>query len=257
MHLMMTPGCRDFFYNSSARRWLARLQDLWQDAGAMASTEAVTEPGRRIAVVGTSGSGKSYVANALAAKLGLPYISGDSLIWAPSWQEVPRAERLRRFDAATSSDGWTIDTNLGSSAEDALVLERCDTLVWLDLPRWQVWSQVIERTLRRVMTRELLWHGNVETWRRMLSRDSIIWWSLKTYGRRRRAYRASFADPALNDKVRIQLRSRSKVNRWLAQLGELSRPQGAQALYAEASGTPVEPGSRALPPSSGASLSTD
>ena len=58
--------------------------------------------------------------------------------------------------------------------EDRLLLERCDTIVWLDLPRWQVMWSITARTLRRAATREPLFHGNVETWRQVFSRDSMI-----------------------------------------------------------------------------------
>ena len=186
----------------------------------MADGEAAggATPGRRICVIGTSGAGKTHVARELARRLGLPYISNDALIWRPNWQETPAAERLAGFDAATAGAAWTIDGNIGSREEDRLVLDRCDTLVWLDLPRWQVWGQVLVRTLWRMLTREVLWHGNRESVRTLFSRDSIVWWSIKTYARRRRRYAAMFAEPARAGLVRARLRSRGEVNRWLASL---------------------------------------
>jgi adenylate kinase family enzyme len=179
---------------------------------------AVPPPGRRICVVGTSGCGKTFVAEALAKRVGLRYICNDAIIWGPQWTPTPPAERVARFDAATRDDGWTYDGNIGASADDQLMLSRCDTLVWLDLPRREVWPQVLRRTLRRLVTREPLWHGNVETWRMLFSHDSIVLWSLRTFARRRRAYGALFADPAYANRARIRLRSRREVNRWLASL---------------------------------------
>src|SRR5687768_13886972 len=118
-------------------------------------------PGRRIAVVGTSGCGKSYVAQALAGKLDLTYINNDAIIWRPNWQETPHEERIAEIDAATAQGAWTFDGNLAAkNVDDQIVLARCDTIVWLDLPRWQVWSQIIRRTAQRVITREELWSGN-------------------------------------------------------------------------------------------------
>jgi adenylate kinase family enzyme len=179
--------------------------------------------GARIAVVGTSGSGKTYVAEELARIMGLRYVSNDALIWAADWQEVPRDQRYVAFEAATRDDGWTFDGNLGRDAGDQLVLSRCDTLVWLDLPRWQVWPAITRRTLWRAITREPMWHGNVERWRNVFSRDSMIWWSIKTFARRRVIYAALFANPDCADKTRIRLRSRREVNNWLASLGVPSK----------------------------------
>ena len=187
-------------------------------------THETPPPVRRLCVLGTSGSGKSYVAIEAARRLGLRYISNDALIWGPHWQPAPREVRPTLFDVATrdeDSRGWTFDGNVtGADPEDRIVLDRCDTLVWLDLPRRQVWPQVLWRTLHRVVTREPLWHGNVETWRMLLSRDSVVLWSLRTFARRRRTFRAMFADPRHADRARIRLTSRRAVNAWLASLGE-------------------------------------
>jgi len=97
------------------------------------------------------------------------------------------------------------------------VLSHCDTLVWLDLPGWQVMASITRRTFRRAITRERLWHGNVERWRSVLSRDSMIAYAWRTYPRQRQHYTALFeaeAGPA----VRIRLHDRSAVDRWLGGL---------------------------------------
>src|SRR5438874_4365421 len=139
-------------------------------------------PGQRVCVIGTSGAGKTFVAQAMAAALGLEYVSNDAIIWRPNWQPTPNEERLAAFDDAVKGDGWTFDGNPSLRREEArFVLDRCDTLVWLDLPRWQVHSQVLTRTFRRILARERLWHGNIERWTTAFSSESIVWWSIKTF----------------------------------------------------------------------------
>lgn len=54
------------------------------------SDPTAIKPGQRIVVVGTSGCGKTYVAKALAERLGIRYISNDAIIWRPNWVETPR-----------------------------------------------------------------------------------------------------------------------------------------------------------------------
>jgi adenylate kinase family enzyme len=178
-----------------------------------------TPLGRRICVVGTSGSGKTHVARELARRLDIPYISNDAIIWRANWQETPAGDRIAGVDNATLGPAWTFDGNLGGSRpEDQVVLSRSDTIVWLDLPRWQVFPQVLARTIWRLCTRQELWHGNRESLRTAFSRDSIVWWSVKTFAGRRRSYGALFANPSYADRARIHLRSRGEVNRWLASI---------------------------------------
>jgi adenylate kinase family enzyme len=172
--------------------------------------------GRRICVVGTSGSGKTHVAKALARILSITYVCNDELIWGPDWTPVAKEQVLVAQERALAVSAWTFDGNLTlSRPEDRLALERCDTLVWLDLPRREVWPQVVRRTLKRIVTREELWHGNRESLRTALSGDSIVWWSIKTYSRRRREYSDLFSAPDLDHLARIRIRSRREVNRWL------------------------------------------
>lgn len=196
-------------------------------AGRLEASPKGIAPGRRIAVVGPSGAGKSHVARLLARRLGIPYVCNDAIIWGPNWTIVPRAERPLLFTQALAGEAWTFDGNFdgrkGKGGEDVIILDRIDTLIWLDLPRWRVMGQLLVRTFRRAMWKEELWHGNRETWRSSFaSRESILVWSWQTYRRYRDLYARMFADPELADKRRIRLTSRRSLNRWLATVEEES-----------------------------------
>lgn len=180
------------------------------------------QPGRRIAVVGGSGSGKTYVAQQLAERLGIPFVSNDHIIWRPNWTETPHADRPRLFAEALAGDAFAFDGNFGSmkDAEDKLILSRLDTIVWLDLPLRSVFPQLLWRTIARAWTKEELWHGNRESWRlSFFSRDSILLWSLRTHQRYRRIYAGRLDDPRFADLTRIRLRRRREVNAWLDSVG--------------------------------------
>ncbi len=45
---------------------------------------------RRIVVIGTTGSGKTTLAQEVAARMGLPHVELDALHWGPGWSEAPR-----------------------------------------------------------------------------------------------------------------------------------------------------------------------
>ena len=171
--------------------------------------------GTRIAVVGSTGCGKSTLARELAQRLGVPHIELDSLFWGPGWSETPDHEFRRRVEAAASGDRWVIDGNY-SRVRD-VVWSRAQTVVWLDyafpVPAWRL----LVRTIRRSARREELWSGNRESWRRsFLSRDSILLWLLRSYRRHRHDIEAAMRDPAYSSIRFVRLRSPRAAEQWLA-----------------------------------------
>lgn len=181
--------------------------------------------GRCICVVGNAATGKSTLARVLAQRLGLRYIDRDALVWDTGWKQRPRDELSARIEAETHEDGWTYDGHLHRRRPyEQVVLSRCDTIVWLDFSRWRVMWSVVRRTFRRVLTREELWNGNVETWRMVFSRDWSIAWAWRNHARLRDEYEALFASPQLASKTRVRLRSHREVNRWLSSLPIEWRP---------------------------------
>jgi len=142
----------------------------------------------RIVVVGTSGSGKSVLAGRLSRSLGIKDIELDALHWKPGWRESPIDEfRANILASVEGQKGYVIHGNYGKVRD--LTWGTCDTMIWLDYPRHVVMYRVVSRTIKRIITREALWNGNVETLRKsVFSRDSIILWSWNTYRRRRSQY---------------------------------------------------------------------
>ena len=65
----------------------------------------------RINVVGTSASGKSTLAKAIAAKLGCGYIEMDALWFKENWQNVSDEEFNAKVAEATQGDTWVLDGN--------------------------------------------------------------------------------------------------------------------------------------------------
>jgi adenylate kinase family enzyme len=168
---------------------------------------------RRISVKGTSGSGKSTVALALARRLGIAYIELDALHHGPNWSE-PTAEefRVRVGEVMESAPGgWVIDGNYDSKLGD-LVVDEADTIVWLNLPLSVTFPRVVRRSVHRIRNDVELWNGNRETWRDQLaSRDSIFLWMVKSHVRQRRQWPKRFHD----DSRLVRLRSQDEIARWL------------------------------------------
>ena len=61
-------------------------------------------PYKRIVVIGTTSSGKSTLAEALAKKIGGDFIELDALHWEPNWVEAPDDIFRQRVDKAAQAE---------------------------------------------------------------------------------------------------------------------------------------------------------
>jgi adenylate kinase family enzyme len=171
---------------------------------------------RRIAVIGTSGAGKTTFASRVAERLGLPHIEFDAIFWRPNWEESDRDEFRSAIAAALDGaiDGWVADGNY-SAVQDA-VFARADTVVWLDIGLVTCLRRVTTRAVRRAWAGEVLWGTNREEWRNVVGRRSLAWWVITTHGSRRRTTATKLADPALRGRRVLRFRSNAAADRWLA-----------------------------------------
>jgi adenylate kinase family enzyme len=167
---------------------------------------------RRVIVAGTSGAGKTTLARRVAQVLAVPHVEIDALFHGPGWTRLETfAADVERFSATS---GWV--TEWQYSLVRGVLAERADLLVWLDLPRAVVMWQVIGRTLRRRLRREVLWNGNVEPPLRTFfgNRGHIVRWAWSTH--HRSALRVASLRAQRPDLVVVRLRNRAAVARWLA-----------------------------------------
>jgi adenylate kinase family enzyme len=181
---------------------------------------------QRVSVVGNSGSGKTTMARALAAVMGVPFLELDSIYHQPGWVELETEEYRRRVAEFVAADSWVVDGNY-SKVQD-LVWDRADTVAWVDPPRHRVMRQVIWRSLSRAARRTELWNGNRERWGNFLSLDpmeSIIVWAWTRHSVYRSRYAAARADPANAHLRFVRLQSPREVAGFVSQAG-LSGPAG-------------------------------
>ena len=144
----------------------------------------------KIAIVGATGCGKSTFARALARGTGAVHAELDGLAWQDNWTETPDDELRARLERVLTNESWIIDGGFVRAWTREMVFGAADAIVWLDMPRRVVWSRLFVRTIRRAWTKERLWGtNNHESFRlSFLSRDSVLLWSIRTFGSRRRMY---------------------------------------------------------------------
>ena len=222
--------------------WLDRIKCCAQrNAGKVkrASEMAGGWPtlGQRIAVIAPhAGSGKTFVAQRLARALQLEYVSADALLWRNGDQPgdtpvfLSRAERLPVFRKALGGPGgWVVDGQftdpkraIGERRWHREIPDRCDTLVFLDLPRSTIFVQLVLRTIQRAWHGKRL-HGGLwrEGWRDVLcpGPESLLRHFVASGGGAadRALYQRIMADAAWAQ-VKVHLRSRRDVNAFLRSL---------------------------------------
>ena len=87
---------------------------------------------RRVAVLGTSGTGKTTVARGPSERLGVPFVELDALNHVgPDWIEATPVELRAKVAPIVATDSWVIDGSYRGKLGD-LVVERADVVVWLD-----------------------------------------------------------------------------------------------------------------------------
>lgn len=177
---------------------------------------------QRISIVGTTGVGKTTLAERVSATLGIPHVDLDTLFWEPHWTKPDTTVFRARVAATVAGERWIVAGNY-SVARD-LVWTRADTVVWLDYPLPLILWRLFWRTTRRIVTQEELWGGNRETFQaQFLSRDSLFLWALQSRPRQQREYPQLLARPEYHHLRLVRLRSPRETERWVRTLTHSER----------------------------------
>lgn len=104
---------------------------------------------RRIMVIGCSGGGKSTLAQKLARRFDLTYLSIDRDIrWLPGWEERSKEEQRQRIVERIAGERWIMDGTNTSTFD--IRLPRTDIVIWVRMPRLLcVWG-VMTRWLKHL-----------------------------------------------------------------------------------------------------------
>lgn len=152
----------------------------------------------RVLVYGVAGSGKSSAAERISAALGVPlHRVDDEIGWLDAethgpWQLRPEVEIQELFRELAATPRWVLDGCNRSSLPD--VLPAADVIIGLDYSRRVVLTRILRRSVFRAMTRTRICHGNVETWRNVLSPSSPVVHVMRTWRGHRRRMRGWAAD---------------------------------------------------------------
>ncbi len=175
---------------------------------------------RRVLVAGTSGSGKTTLAAQIGKRLGIRHVEIDALFHGPEW--APRETFEADVEAFSATPSWVTEWQYGVVRER--LAERADLLVWLDFNRITVMRQVVQRTARRRLRRQVLWNGNIEPplWTVFTNHDHIVRWAWSTH--HKTAQRILAVQEQHPELPIVRLRDRRSVEQWSNRLRPPASP---------------------------------
>jgi adenylate kinase family enzyme len=189
-------------------------------AKVIARDPSITLAGcQRILVIGRTGSGKTTLARALAASLGVPHVELDSLFFGPDFSTVPLDVLRERTRAAIVGERWVTDGN--KRAVRDLVWPRADTIIWLDyslaVSLWRLGKRAIWRS--SVIKAQAAESGEKKgLLKKFLAAAKGVLTALNSHRGQRREYPQLFALPENQHLAVVRLRSPRAAEHWLARV---------------------------------------
>lgn len=173
---------------------------------------------QRIVIVGTSSSGKTTLGCLISERLQLPQIDLDDLFWLPHWQHRTEKEFTGLVQEAVAEDCWVISGGNYTRMKE-ITWSRADLIIWLDLPLSLLLYRGAKRALKNIWYKRSFCNGNYESFRRFFSRESIVFYIIRSYWRRKRCYTKAFADLENKNKPKtIRLKNKKEINDFINQI---------------------------------------
>ena len=87
---------------------------------------------KKVILIGSPGSGKSYLTSHLKNKIDLPIYHLDQLYWYGSWNHITREELIAKQDEIMKNDKWLIDGHFQNTLENRV--KNSDTIIHFNMP---------------------------------------------------------------------------------------------------------------------------
>ncbi|HCJ4854854.1 TPA: AAA family ATPase, partial [Listeria innocua] len=106
----------------------------------------------KIRIIGSVGSGKTTLAKKVSKWLQIDFFETDRIVWKREETEVRRSdsEKIAELNAILQKDNWIIEgVHLEAWTEESI--SQADIIIYLDLPKKQIRSQLKKRQFKQLL----------------------------------------------------------------------------------------------------------
>lgn len=129
----------------------------------------------KIWIIGTPGSGKTYLAEILSLHYNLTHIELDALVWERNWQRASESEICAKYKKLSYDIHWVCDGNYAELIPH--ILSDADILLWVNTSFVRSFYQALFRSIKRIFAGEILWNGNKESLYTLFKFNGMFWYS--------------------------------------------------------------------------------
>jgi len=163
---------------------------------------------KRIMLVGSMGSGKSWLSKRIAEITGYPLVHLDVEYWLPDWQKPLKDKWIEKQQILIKGDEWIIDGNYESTME--VRFAAADLIIFLDVSRFiSIWGAARRTGKKRSDLPEYLEEPKI-TSKVFLDICKYIWKFPKTGRKTVINLRGKYPDKAF-----LHIKSRREIKRLL------------------------------------------
>ena len=101
---------------------------------------------KRIIILGSGGSGKTYLSQFISKKLGLPVIHLDKEYWLPNWTRPDEKDWQAKVSELVKAESWIMDGNYIDSLD--IRLKEADLVIMLDIKQSICVASVVFRSFK-------------------------------------------------------------------------------------------------------------
>ena len=175
----------------------------------------------RITIIGTTGSGKTFLARKLSALIGIPLYSLDKLN-SPGNDNLLNAGEFRdKVAHITKGEQWIIDGSY-KIVQD-VIWPKADLIIWLDYPLYRVLFRQALRVIRKSsreagVEKSTVGDGNTRkktVWEKLSSYVKLVVGTVRKHSRNRREYPLGFDRLGISASVVLHFKSPAETAKFL------------------------------------------